>query len=235
MLKEAMQYIASLSKPELVEIDGKVFSDRKLNRYDYNKPEPLYFKSITGLLDYIASMSDYSNEENCFIHIKDYDRIELVSSLRDDNEREVYAVCQPDKIDLNFNNFINRESFNIMLQSGFEHTVDLSLILSYIGNMSDNAVRTIGDNGVSQEVTIKQSTKGLVDVVVPNPVALRPHRTFTEIEPVESKFIFRLKEGGACSLWEADGGAWKIETMKKLKSCIIDMLDDLGVDIEVFA
>jgi hypothetical protein len=234
MLKELAQYIVGMSKPELVEIDGKVFSDRNLKRYDYNEPEALEFKSITGLMDYIASKFDYSSE-NCFIHIKDYDRIELVSSLRDDNKRELYAVCVPDKISLKFNSFIDRESFNIMLQSALEPTVDLSLILSYIGNMSDNAVRTIGDNGISQEVTVKQSTKGLVDVVVPNPVTLRPYRTFTEIKPVESKFIFRLKEGGYCSLWEADGGAWKVQTMKELKLYIIEMLDDLGLDIEVFA
>lgn len=235
MLKELAQYIVGMSKPELVEIDGKVFSDRNLKRYDYNEPEALEFKSITGLMDYIASKLDYVDRSNFFIHIKDYDRIELVSSLNENNIREVYAVCYPDKISLKFNSFIDRESFNIMLQSGFKSNCDLGLILSHIGNMTDNAVRTIGDNGVSQEITIKQSTKGLVDVAVPNPVSLKPYRTFTEIEPVESKFVFRLKEGGYCSLWEADGGAWKVQTMKELKLYIIEMLDDLGLDIEVFA
>lgn len=234
MLKELAQYIVGMSKPELVDINGKIFSDRNLRRYDYEAPEPLHFKSITGLLEYIEADLDSTFEET-FIHIADYDRIEFLSPLNDDNEREVYAICEPDKIDLSFNKFIDRESFNIMLQSGFEPTTDSEKILSYIGNMSDNAVRTVGDNGVSQEVTIKQSTKGLVDVVVPNPVVLRPYRTFTEIEPVESSFIFRLKEGGYCSLFEADGGRWKIETMKNLQEYIENTLESFEVDIKVFA
>lgn len=234
MLKELAQYIVGLSKPELVDINGKIYSDRNLHRYDYKYPEPLRFKSIQGFLEYIKSNKDATFHDS-FIHIVDYDKIEFLSPLNDDNERELYAVCEPDKIQLVFNRFIDRESFNIMLQTGFESTNDLDMILSYIGNMSDNAVRTIGDNGVSQEITIKQSTKGLIDVVVPNPVVLKPYRTFIEIEPVESKFVFRLKEGGQCSLFEADGGAWKIETMEVLKDYIEDTLADLEVDIKVYA
>ncbi len=234
MLKELAQYIVGLSAPEVVDINGKKFSDRNLKRYDYKAPEPLRFKSITGLLEYIETDCD-STYEDSFIHIVDYDRIEFLSPLNDDNEREVYAICEPDKINLSFNQFIPREQFNIMLQSGFESTVDLERVLSYIGNMSDNAVRTVGDNGVSQEITIKQSTKGLVDVVLPNPVNLRPYRTFTEIEPVESSFVFRLKEGGYCSLFEADGGKWKIDTMKELQEYIEDTLEAFEVTINVFA
>lgn len=235
MLKELAQYIVGLSKPELIEINDKIFCDRNLRRYDYNAPEPLRFKSIQGLLEYIKSDCDYTLGDS-FIHIVDYDTIEFMSPLNDDNEREVYAICQPDKIDLQLNRFIDRESFNIMLQTGFEPTEDLEIILSYIGNMSDNAVRTIGDNGVSQEITIKQSTKGLIDVVVPNPVVLKPYRTFVEIEPTSSKFVFRLKEGGGCALYEADGGAWKIDTMGALQTYIEDSLQGLEVnDIKVFA
>lgn len=234
MLKELAQYIVGLSAPELVDIDGKKFSDRNLKRYDYKEPEPLHFKSITGLLEYIKADCDSILYES-FIHVVDYDRIEFLSPLNDDNEREVYAICEPDKINLSFNKFIERESFNIMLQSGFMPTEDLQIVLSYIGNMSDNAVRTTGDNGVSQEITIKQATKGLVDVVVPNPVLLRPYRTFTEIEPVISSFIFRLKEGGYCSLFEADGGSWKIDTMKELQEYIENTLEAFEVDIKVFA
>jgi len=234
MLKELAQYIVGMSKPEVVDINGKIFSDRSLKRYDYEEPAPLHFKSITGLLEYIETDCD-STYEGSFIHIVNYDRIEFLSPLNDDNEREVYAICEPDKISLSLNRFIDRESFNIMLQTGFVPTLDLEVILSYIGNMSDNAVRTIGDNGVSQEITIKQSTKGLVDVVVPNPVKLMPYRTFTEIEPVESSFVFRLKEGGQCSLFEADGGRWKIETMKELQEYVENTLESLEVDIKVFA
>lgn len=234
MLKELAQYIVGLSTPEVVDINGKIYSDRRLTRYDYQEPEPLHFKSITGLIDYIKSDFDYTYD-NSFIHIKSYDRIEFLSPLNDDNEREVYAICEPDKICISFDKFMDREVFNIMLQTGFAENQDLSDILKYIGNMSDKAVRTVADNGISQEITIKSSTQGLIDVFVPNPVVLKPFRTFIEIEPVESKFVLRLKDGGLCALFEADGGAWKIDTMRSLQDYIEEMLTALEIDIKVFA
>ena len=234
MLKELAQYIVGMSKPELVDINGMQFSDRKLIRYDYKEPEPLHFKSITGFLDYIATDCDSTYGES-FIHIKDYDRIEFLSPLNDENTREIYAICEPDKINIAFDRFIERESFNIMLQTGFVENDELKDILKYIGNMSDKAVRTVGDDGISQEITIKSSTQGLIDVFIPNPVILKPFRTFTEIEPVESKFVFRLKEGGYCALFEADGGAWKIETMHALEDYVGGVCTALGIDIKVFA
>ena len=60
MLKELAQYIVGLSKPELVNINDKIFSDRNLKRYDYSPPEPLHFKSIQGLLEYIRSNCDFT-------------------------------------------------------------------------------------------------------------------------------------------------------------------------------
>ena len=234
MLKELAQYIVGLSKPELIEINDKIFCDRNLRRYDYNAPEPLRFKSIQGLLEYIKSDCDYTLGDS-FIHIVDYDTIKFMSPLNDDNEREVYAICQPDKIDLQLNRFIDRESFNIMLQTGFMGNDDSKEILRYIGTMSDKEVRTVADDGIKQEVTIKSSTQGLIDVFIPNPVTLRPFRTFVEIEPVESKFVLRLKDGGGCALFEADGGAWKIDTMGALQTYIEDALQYLEDDIKVFA
>ena len=235
MLKELAQYIVGLSKPELIEINDKIFCDRNLRRYDYNTPEPLLFKSIQGLLEYIKSDHDCTYD-NSFIHIVNYKRIEFMSPLNDDNQREVYAICEPDVIDIRFNQFLDRETFNIMLQTGFVGNDDLKEILRYIGTMSDKEVRTVADDGIKQEITIKSSTQGLIDVFIPNPVILRPFRTFVEIEPVESKFVLRLKEGGGCALFEADGGAWKIDTMGALQTYIEDTLQGLEInDIKVFA
>jgi len=63
MLKELAQYIVGLSAPEVVDINGKKFSDRNLKRYDYKAPEPLRFKSITGLLEYIETDCDSTYED----------------------------------------------------------------------------------------------------------------------------------------------------------------------------
>ena len=57
-------------------------------------------------------------------------------------------------------------------------------------------------------------------MIVPNPVSLRPYRTFSEVEQPESNYVFRIKDsdkGPAFKLVEADGGLWKNATMRKIK------------------
>ena len=59
------------------------------------------------------------------------------------------------------------------------------------------------------------------DALVPNPVRLTPYRTFLEVEQPASDFIFRMKqdkyEGIVCAIFEADGGAWKMEATQRIK------------------
>ncbi|MEB9776454.1 hypothetical protein P4K25_31445, partial [Bacillus cereus] len=59
---------------------------------------------------------------------------------------------------------------------------------------------------------------------VPNPVQLSPYRTFVEVEQPESKFVFRMREGARCGLFEADGGAWKLEAMNNIKEYLKEAL-----------
>ena len=73
---------------------------------------------------------------------------------------------------------------------------------------------------VSQKTTIKTGIANKTDVIVPNPVKLRPYRTFAEIEQPESSYVFRIMDtdrGPAFKLVEADGGLWKNGTMQKIK------------------
>lgn len=78
-----------------------------------------------------------------------------------------------------------------------------------------------------KKVTIKTGVASVAEAQVPNPVTLAPYRTFPEIEQVESKFIFRMKEGPRAAIFEADGGAWKNETMFLIKEYLKDELKDL--------
>ena len=70
---------------------------------------------------------------------------------------------------------------------------------------------------------------GVYNAIVPNPVILRPYRTFPEVEQPASSFIFRMKEndGVCCALFEADGGAWKNEAMRNIKEYLKENLCDL--------
>lgn len=69
----------------------------------------------------------------------------------------------------------------------------------------------------------------MVDAKVPNPVKLRPYRTFHEVEQPASDFIFRMKSerGISCALFEADGGAWENAAMANIKNYLEFELADV--------
>ena len=127
-----------------------------------------------------------------------------------------------------FDNYYDQERFLIELQSNFLQTADLLTIMQVSGNIKSGTTANYSDDGVSQKTTIKAGVE-LSDVIVPNPVKLRPYRTFAEIEQPESSYIFRIKDndrGPAFKLVEADGGLWKNAVMKKIKDYLEYELND---------
>ncbi|MEB9817123.1 hypothetical protein P4K18_27225, partial [Bacillus cereus] len=98
------------------------------------------------------------------------------------------------------------------------------IVLQVVGTVVENDVKEIGDDGVSQAVTVKTGVASRGNAKVPNPVQLSPYRTFVEVEQPESKFVFRMREGARCGLFEADGGAWKLEAMNNIKEYLKEAL-----------
>lgn len=118
-----------------------------------------------------------------------------------------------------FDDYYDQERFLIELQANFVDNIDLTTIMRVAGNIKSGTTANYSDDGVSQKTTIKSGVE-LADVIVPNPVKLRPYRTFAEIEQPESSYVFRIKDserGPQFKLVEADGGLWKNVTMKKIK------------------
>ena len=88
------------------------------------------------------------------------------------------------------------------------------------------------DDGISQAVAVKAgiTSKGVKEL--PNPVTLRPYRTFTEVEQPASAFIFRCRQDHGkmqFMLCEADGGAWRSEAMKNIKAYMEAAVPGLNV------
>lgn len=231
-LKEALEYAVELREPEIFEFEGRSYSDKPLTRVDNLSADTIHIRTLTGIVDYLKDEIDKDKMSNkIFINIIDYDEVKITSELKNDLSRDIFIHCENRGIDIPFNRFVDREMFNIILQSCFVQNEDSQIVLSYIGNMTDNTVRAIGDDGVSQEVSIKQATKGVVDVIIPNPVELIPYRTFTDIDQPESRFIFRVNERGECALFEADGGAWKNTAMQSIVEFFKEQLSDIDINI----
>ena len=99
------------------------------------------------------------------------------------------------------------------------------------GNIQAGTTANYDDDGISQKTTISSGIANKTDVIVPNPVKLRPYRTFAEIEQPESSYVFRIKDsdrGIGFKLVEADGGLWKNATMKNIKKYLeYELADEL--------
>lgn len=225
--KEALEYLMSLAKAEVFEVGGQQYSTKQLYGVKQPKPAQLKTTTLTALVDYIKSGMDMKFSK-LLIHVISPKEVVLYSELRNDEERECYMVCEaltPNNI--TFNRFIDTENFNIMLQSSFVENEDRVILLKVTGCIQDKAVKEVGDDGVSQSVTVKTGVAKVSDVLVPNPVSLAPFRTFPEIYQPESKFIFRMQSGPQAALFEADGGAWRNEAMILIKEYLGEQLKEL--------
>lgn len=219
MIKEALQYIVGLRKPETMCIDGQVFSDKELHRISYKpKASPIEMSTLTSLVDYIRTTS-YEFPRNMIIHIHSPLHVSLYSVLDEDRRRECLVEVRAELPEFPFGRFIGHEEFCIGLQSKFLENEDRKLLLKFAGTVEAGTVAQYGDDGVSQRATVKTGVSSKADAIVPSPCALRPYRTFLEVDQPASQFVFRMRGDRSieCALFEADGGAWKMAAMQNVK------------------
>lgn len=234
--KQALQYLVGLGeeKNPILNLEQGTYSRVNLSRVELERAETLKISTLSGLVDYIKSDIDNIHEE-LLIQIKSPTKVILSGPLNADRKREYFIQVEailPDNI--TFERFLDTERFNIMLQSSFVENKDRNILLKYTGLIQDDAVKTIGDNGVSQAVTIKTGVASVGQAEVPNPVTLSPYRTFPEIDQPESKFIFRMQEGPTAALFEADGGIWRNKAMESIKEYLKEELKE-NTNVKIIA
>lgn len=234
--QEALKYLVNLGeeKDPIVMLDQGTFTKASLSRVKEAKASVLTVSTLTGLVDYIKSDLD-KLPEKLLIQVISPREVALYSPLNADREREQYISAEailPDNVV--YDRFIGTEQFNIMLQSAFVDVGTKSALLKYTGLIQDEAVKTTGDDWVSQQVTVKTGVASVGQAIVPNPVELAPYRTFPEVEQPISKFIFRMQEGPRAALYEADGGAWRNKAILSIKEYLQEELKELE-NIEIIA
>ncbi|MBU3205167.1 hypothetical protein [Clostridium algidicarnis] len=218
--KEGLAYLVGLGedKEPVIELHQGTYSTVNLTRVTEAKAETLTVSTLTGLVDYIKSNIDILPEK-LLVQVKSHDEVMLYSPLNSDRGREQYIKAKailPNNVV--YDRFSSTEQFNIMLQSSFVDIGDKELLLKYTGLIKDEAVKSTGDDGISQKVTIKTGIASVGEAVVPNPVILAPYRTFPEVKQPQSKFIFRMQEGPKAAIFEADGGAWRNVAIQWIKT-----------------
>ena len=234
MIKEALQYLVELGKAEEHIINGDTYSDKPLHRIDMYIPKAnaIEMHTLTSLVDYIKSDVDAMSEK-MIVEVASPTKVNLYSQLDYNRDREKLVSVSARVPEFSFNNFMDQEKFCINLQSKCidDPQTDRSLILKFAGTVEAGTVADYGDDGITQKATVKTGIVSKGDAIIPNPVKLRPYRTFLEVEQPISEFIFRMKQdkydGINCAIFEADGGAWQIAATKAIKEYLQFELADM--------
>lgn len=243
MIKEAIQYLLDLNiKPDerfvdITDTDGNARTfvvdsegnSKEISPVISRAHQSLRINTLTGIISYIKANIERKNS-NFYLQVFDEKTVYLKGTLDSEGERETLVEVNAIVPHFEYGRFMDTEQLIIAFQSKFTETTDRDLLLKVIGNVKEENVRTTGDTGVAQAITIKTGVASASDVVVPNPVQLAPYRTFLEVDQPISSFIFRMKDGPTGSIFEADGGAWRNQAItnvhdylqKELESEIAD-------------
>lgn len=221
MTRDALQYVVGLKTAEVLDINGGKYVDKNVQRVDKEiRASAIQMNTLTSLVDYLKAGVD-SMADKMLVQVVSPMKVIVLSMLDADRKREELVDVKAMIPNFEYGRYMGNERFIIALQSKFIANDDRALLLQFAGTVKDESIAQYGDDGVTQKATIKTGITSVGDAVVPNPVKLRPFRTFIEVEQPESAFVFRMRQaeghGVECAIFEADGGAWKNAAMKSIK------------------
>jgi hypothetical protein len=188
-------------------------------------PGMLNLHTLTGFIDFCNRNKEKTGPEDpAIVHIFNHGEVFLISEpFGPEKKRTQFAKSSFESLlgtSFKFGEYYDQESFIVGLQSLFEPTPSRALVLKVIGTIQENIVKEFADDGVTQSVAAKAGQVLVKEIEVPNPVFLKPFRTFREIGQPESPFVLRVrtgKEKPQCALFEADGGRWKLTAIQLIK------------------
>ncbi|HEY9734903.1 MAG TPA: hypothetical protein V6D06_01430 [Trichocoleus sp.] len=233
---DAVQAIQDSVKTEIITVDGLDYTTRPVHRPPAEpKLQALTVYTLTGLFEFVQALGN--DAAGLVVHVVDPTTVRLLDRpLPGDRDRQwechLEADCSP-IIGRGFEwgKFFEIEPFIINLQSQFADQGHRSQVLRLVGNLRSENVGTYADDGVSQAVTVRQGIASVATAEVPNPVALAPWRTFSEVAQPESEFVFRLRSGQkegslpSAALFPSDGGAWKLEAVESIRSWLAERIE----------
>lgn len=217
MIKAAMEYIRGLRDVETFKFNGHDYTNKQIAKVPEDEPSVFSTKSLASLVELIEKECSHEKLNDLVVHVKSPTEVNVVTALRGDFARYgLYsAFAELPKIPLD--SFMDLEAMVILLKSAFVQSEDRDKLIQVLGTVTEEAIRTSADDGITQSVTAKTGIRTLENVKLSPIVTLIPYRTFIEVDQPECEFLLRLKEGPKAALFEADGGAWKLQARKNIK------------------
>ncbi|MGV0961781.1 MAG: hypothetical protein ACOYB1_18305 [Limnohabitans sp.] len=205
-----IEKIQELSPANIHHVDDLPYADKKITLITPPTINTLIVNTLTAIETYCqGELSD--DQGRYLIHVAAPDRVDI---LGQDHVvfryREMPVSAELQATPFPFGKFMSTELFIVALQSQFIQDDTTAAMLALVGNLTTTKESRTLDDGVSQTVEARVGISKVGAVIVPNPVQLRPYRTFLEVEQPLSNFVFRINAADhSCALFEADGGFWK--------------------------
>lgn len=205
----------------------------------FQAPEILKVHTLQALADYLESKVDEGKAIGgpvVAIHVESPTCVSLIGPISDEGPRPKYLVATVEREGFPFGRWIQPEEFLITAQARIVATEERARLLRLVGTIKSEKVRTNDDDGVTQMVTAREGIVRVSEVQTPNPINLQPYRTFAEVNQPESPFIVRIQPGeedsgniASIALFEADGGAWKLDAIHSIESFLRAELPDVKI------
>ena len=226
MIKAAIEKILSLAPPTTIEHGSRTYTDKPLALVSPPHASTLEFSTLRGLCDIVQrEIENYPNE---LIIKADERSVNVYTNMHyEDLERDHPYCAKADTPSIYFDRYISYEDMMITLKSKFVPTAERDELIRTLGTIIEENHTALSDDGFTQTVNIKQGI-AIVGSKAINPIVrLKPYRTFVEVEQPESEFLIRLRSGGEVALFEADGGAWKLQARENIAVYLREKLGDL--------
>lgn len=216
MDRSAIEKIVELGAPNIITEFGYSYTDKPLSIIKEPAVSTMEFHTLNGLINTLHS--EYTNFNGpLIINVKDEETVVVYGAINgSDRQREIPYKVNAELVDIPFDRRLDYETMMITLRSKFVETAELLDLVKLLGTITEENSATSADDGFTQSVVVRKGivTKGTT--AVKPIVKLKPYRTFNEVDQPESEFLVRLSDGAQVALYEADGGAWKLQARRNI-------------------
>lgn len=232
-LKDAINRIVELATPFTLETrNGHQFCSADLREVkpEVELPARYSVDTLEALVKLIRT-EGVAQAPQLYVRVDSARRV-VVDSTYTGRDYAIYSrlplyEAVSDVPSISVNQYMSQEHAVIELQSLYAVTDDRDYLLALLSRIDVNQGVSSVDNRISQEVSVRTGAVLKEQQTVQPIVHLQPYRTFLEVEQPASDFLLRLDKEGRPALYEADGGAWKLEAKRNIAAYLGEQLADL--------
>lgn len=226
LTREFLEKVEEMVQPQTLTEGIRTFVDKPMHMLvdEIAADTPLHTNSLSSVADYIKSNADFdalASDGRKIIHVEDEKTVWLYTEMNSFKKRSALLLASAWVSSFPFGQWLSLENFIISVQANFVTDEHRDELLSFVATVKQDTGVEQQDDGVTQKVTTRSGVSLSRTSKVPNPITLRPFRTFSEVEQPESAFVFRIKAEEGCgvkaALFAADGDAWRHDAILKIR------------------